>query len=87
MALWESRSAMTQSGKIRAWIEQYNGGEVSAKFIGVMTLPDGQDIVADREPAVTTWPSVDCARRWVESEAAAVGLPVEWVEYGSGAFG
>ena len=71
---------MTQNGKLRAWIEQHNGEKVIAGFIGVATLPDGQHVAANREPATRICPSADTARQWIESEAAAFGLPVEWVD-------
>jgi hypothetical protein len=71
---------MAPSGKLRAWIERRPGGKFIAAFIGVATLPDGAAAVATREPAKQVCCSSEKARQWVENEATAFGLPVEWVE-------
>jgi uncharacterized protein (DUF169 family) len=75
---------MTSSGRLRAWIERQHGGRFRAAFIGVATAPDGTAAVADREPAVRICCSPEKARQWVEEEATAFGLPVEWVEATAG---
>ena len=67
---------MQPGGKLRAWIET-RGGSISAAFVGV---PDGVDQPqVSRLPAIRNCASVDDARRWIDAEAAALGLPVEWV--------
>jgi hypothetical protein len=75
---------IASSGKLRAWIEQQHGGAFVAAFIGVATLPDGRVAAANREPARQVCCSLDKARQWVEKEATAFGLPVEWMEEPAG---
>jgi hypothetical protein len=76
--------AMEPNGKLRAWIERQPGGKCVAGFIGVAVTPDGKAAIARREPATHVCSSPDMARRWVDDEASAFGLPVEWVESGAG---
>ena len=66
------------SGKIRAWIKAHEGGPgVVVAFVGV---PDGSDVPLRRSPARRVCPSHEEGKRWVESEARALGgVPVEWV--------
>lgn len=71
---------MAPSGMLRAWIEQYQENKVIAAFIGVAVLPGGRKVIASRQPATHVCSSPDKARQWIENEASAVGLPVEWVE-------
>ena len=64
------------SGKIRAWIKAHEGGPgVVVAFVGV---PDGSDVLLRRSPARRVCPSHEEGKRWVESEARALGgIPVE----------
>jgi hypothetical protein len=71
---------MTPSGKLRAWIERKPGGRFLAGFVGVVVTPDGHVAVANRAPATQVCRSPEEAREWVEDEATAFGLPVEWAE-------
>jgi hypothetical protein len=71
---------MTQGGKLRAWIERKPGGKFLAGFVGVVVTPDGRMAAANRAPATHVCQSPEEAREWVEDEATAFGLPVEWVE-------
>jgi hypothetical protein len=71
---------MTSGGKLRAWIERRAGGNVLAGFVGVIVAPDGRTTVANRAPATQICRSAEEARAWVQEEAAAFGLPIEWVE-------
>jgi hypothetical protein len=71
---------MPSGGRLRAWIET-RGDEVLAAFVGVPTT--GQ-VHVDRPPATQLCASPDEARQWVEHEAEAFGLPVEWVGEASG---
>ena len=71
---------MAPNGKIRAWIEQYPENKYLAAFIGVAVTAGGQMVPARRPPATNICSSPHSARQWVEKEAAAFGLPVEWVE-------
>jgi hypothetical protein len=74
---------MTQSGRLRAWIERRPGGNFVAGFVGVVVTPDGRMAAANRAPATHVCRSPEEAREWVEDEATAFGLPVEWVEGGA----
>ena len=67
---------MQPGGKLRAWIET-EGGTLCAAFVGVPNAPERSH--SSRLPATRSCASMDEARRWIESEAAALGLPVEWV--------
>jgi hypothetical protein len=71
---------MKPTGKLRAWIESQPGGRFVAGFVGVAVAPDGRIAVASRAPATHICRSPEEAREWVEEEATAFGLPVEWVE-------
>jgi hypothetical protein len=69
---------MLPEGKLRAWIEVHNDA-VLAAFVGV---PCAADCRVSRPPATQVCSSPDDARQWVEGEARAFGLPVEWVDTG-----
>jgi hypothetical protein len=75
---------MTQNGKLRAWVERKPGGKFLAGFVGVVVTPDGRMAAANRAPATQVCRSPEEAREWVEDEASAFGLPVEWVEGAAG---
>ena len=61
---------MPQSGKLLAWVEPTNGDFLAAYVGGAATK---------RWPATQLCASSDEARRWVEHDAAKLGVPVEWV--------
>jgi hypothetical protein len=63
---------MPQNSKLLAWIEPRSDDQFLAAFVG-------KPVAGLREPATQTCASQEEARLWVEQEAAAVGLPVEWV--------
>jgi hypothetical protein len=67
------------TGKIRAWIEHCCAKQgVLAAFIGV---PSEGDAPLRRPPATRLCASLAEAKKWVESEAQALGgVPVEWVD-------
>lgn len=67
---------MQPGGKLRAWIETKDG-MLRAAFVGVHNAL-GQP-QPGRVPATRSCASIDEATCWVETEAAQVGLPVEWV--------
>ena len=54
---------------LRAWIEM-QGDKVVAAFVGADE--------SKRAPATRLCASKNEAEQWVESEAAALGLPVRW---------
>ena len=65
---------MPSSNGLIAWIEPGSGQEFQAAFVSaVMALR--------RRPATRRCASPDEARRWVEGEAAALGVPVEWTDH------
>jgi hypothetical protein len=60
--------------KLLAWIEPRSGDqEFTAAFVSVPTA-------SRRAPATYSCASPDEARQWVEVEAAALGIPVEWTD-------
>jgi hypothetical protein len=62
---------MPQSSKLLAWVEPHRDQEFVAAYVsGAATR---------RRPATQLCASPDDARQWVEHEAAALGLAVEWV--------
>jgi hypothetical protein len=64
-------------GKVRAWLETHGGKPgVIAAFVG---MAEGSNAPLPRPPATRLCGSPDEARQWVESEARAFGVPVEWV--------
>ena len=67
---------MFPQGKLCAWIET-QGGKVSGRFIGV---PLSAGLPSRRLPARKSFSSPEEARQWVEAEARALGLPIEWVD-------
>lgn len=60
---------MTSDSVLRAWVEP-RGNETLAAFIGAKETR--------RAPATRLCSSSDEARQWIETEAAALGLPVRW---------
>jgi hypothetical protein len=62
---------MPTSSKFLAWIEPSDGSEFQAAFVAAMA--------SRRRPATNRCASFDEARRWVEVQAAEIGVPVEWV--------
>lgn len=66
---------MQPGGRLCAWIET-KGGTVCVAFVGV---PNGAThLHLSRQPATRSCTSRREARRWIEAEAAALGLPIEW---------
>ena len=62
------------TSKLLAWIEPRNGDrEYTAAFVSFLTA-------SQRAPGTRRCGSVDEARQWVEREAAAFGVPVEWTD-------
>jgi hypothetical protein len=63
------------AGKIRAWIEHRTKPGVLAAFVGV---PGEGDAPLQRPPATRLCASLDEAKQWIETEARAIGVPIEW---------
>ena len=61
---------MPRVGNLIAWIERRDEDLFLAAFVG-----SGAQM---RAPATQICASEHEARRWIEKEAVAVGLPVEW---------
>ncbi len=70
---------MTPSGKLLAWIRPRSADQFVAAFVGEGAAPGVRTGFAGREPAMQLCRSWDEARRWIEDQAAAFALPVEWV--------
>jgi hypothetical protein len=70
---------MTPDGKLLAWIRPRSGDQFVAAFVGEGAAPGTRTGFAGREPAVQLCRSPDEARRWIEDQAAAFALPIEWV--------
>jgi hypothetical protein len=64
---------MPSGNKLLAWIESRSGQEFTAAFVSAPTA-------SRRRPATRSYASPDQARQWVEQEAAALGIPVEWTD-------
>lgn len=73
---------METIGTLRAWVETRDAGQFLAAFVGVATAPDGSHVPAGRAPATNVFGSASEARQWVQAEASALDVPVEWVGNG-----
>jgi hypothetical protein len=67
-----------RNGRLLAWIEPRDGEAVQAAFVGAIVAGTTK-AAAQRAPATLICASRQEAMQWVESEAAAIGIPVEWV--------
>ncbi len=63
---------LPESSRLLAWIESRHDEAFLAAFVG-------KPLADRRPPATQLFVSPEEARQWVECEAAALGLPVEWV--------
>ncbi len=70
---------MEPNGKLLAWIQPRNADEFLAAFVGEDAAPCSRNDYAGRAPAVHVCGSPDEARRWIEDQASAFALPVEWI--------
>jgi hypothetical protein len=64
-------SAMPVGSKLLAWIVPRRDEYVAAIV--------GAGAVSSRAPATQLCSSRDEARQWIEDEAAAIGVPIEWL--------
>jgi hypothetical protein len=64
---------MTYRATPSAWIQPLDHGGFLAAFIDV-------NAPTQDAPATKRCPSSDNAKRWIEAQAAAFGLPIEWVD-------
>ena len=65
---------MPSNNRLIAWIEPESGQEFQAAFVSAA-------MAARRRPATRRCASPAEARQWVEREAAALGVPVEWTDH------
>jgi hypothetical protein len=71
---------MNFEGSLLAWVEPRGADEFVGAFVGDGAyLSNGNDLTG-RPPAVQHCSSEAEARQWIESEAAAFGLPIKWVD-------
>ena len=71
---------MTPCGNLLAWIEARGADTYIGAIVGEGAVADRQRCFAGRAPATQLCGSPDEARRWVENEAAALDLPVKWID-------
>lgn len=64
---------MTHRAIPSAWIQPLDHGDFLAAFVEV-NAPT-QDL-----PVTKRCSSPDSAKRWIEAQAAAFGLPIEWLD-------
>ena len=62
---------MPMRGKLLAWIERRSDNAFLVSLVG--------GAAPQREPAKRLCNSPDQARQWVEEQAAALDLPIEWL--------
>ena len=62
---------MSLSGKLLAWVEPRASDRYLVSLVG--------GAAPGREPATRLCGSLNEARQWVETEAAALGVPIEWL--------
>jgi hypothetical protein len=70
---------MTLNGSLLAWIESRGADEFVGAFVGEGAARDDKRNLPGRAPATQVCSSPDEARQWVEEQAAALALPVKWV--------
>ena len=71
---------MTLSGNLLAWIEPRSAGEFVGAFVGEGATPDKRRQYPGRAPATHRFSSPDAARQWIEEQAAALDLPIKWLD-------
>jgi hypothetical protein len=71
---------MTLSGNLLAWVEPGGAGEFIGAFVGEGATSGVRRDFPGRAPATRHCSSMDDARRWVEEQAAALDLPIKWLE-------
>jgi hypothetical protein len=76
---------MTPTGKLLAWIRARSADQFVAAFVGDGAAPSARTGFAGRQPAVQLCRSADEARLWIEDQAAAFALPIEWLSEAPGA--
>jgi hypothetical protein len=69
----------TPTGNLLGWIAPHETGTYIGAFVGEDAAPGASQHFAGRAPATKLCYSVGEARRWIEDQAAAFGLPIKWV--------
>jgi hypothetical protein len=70
---------MQPCGKLLAWIKPLDADEFVAAFVGEGAAPGAHTGFAGRAPAMQLCSTFDDAKQWIEQQAEAFGLAVEWV--------
>ncbi|MDR3531045.1 MAG: hypothetical protein P4L90_10900, partial [Rhodopila sp.] len=68
------------SGNLLAWIEPCGADGFIGAFVGEGAVPDPRRPSGGRAPATKLCSSPDEARQWIEDQAAAFDLPIQWIE-------
>lgn len=63
-----------------AWIERCGTGDFVGAFVGEGAAAGAIPDFPGREPATRRCYSPDEARQWIETEAAAFGVSIKWVD-------
>nr|WP_294564625.1 hypothetical protein [uncultured Rhodopila sp.] len=72
--------SMSPGESLLAWIERCGTGEFVGAFVGEGAAPGAIPDFPGRAPATRRCLSLDEARRWIETEAAAFGVSIKWVD-------
>jgi hypothetical protein len=70
---------MSPDGSLLAWIEPCGSGGCVGAFVGEDAAPGASPYFPGRAPAAKLCPSPREARQWLETQAAALDLPIKWV--------
>ena len=71
---------MIPNGHLLAWVEPDGEDGFIGAFVGEGAAPDASAHRLGRAPATQLCASAVAARRWIEEQAAALALPVKWIE-------
>jgi hypothetical protein len=71
---------MIPDGHLLAWVEPDGNAGFIGAFVGEGAAPDPTARRPGRAPATQLCASSDEARRWVEAQAAAMKLPIRWID-------
>jgi hypothetical protein len=63
---------MATKGNLLAWIEPQGDDVFVGAYVG--------ELATRRAPATQVCRSPNEARRWVEDQAATIGLPIRWID-------
>jgi hypothetical protein len=75
---------MLPNGRLLAWIAKKDTQEFVAAFVGEGAVATSDRKLVGRAPATQVCSSVDDARQWVQEQAEAFRLPVQWLDAAPG---